>query len=87
MVEIIIERGKEKMELAELKTLSCCPSQYNMAPARPSNRVHVRAGQESQCPHSSVQEEDQEGRQAVWRDTCGWGGESEKECGGLREGF
>ena len=41
--EIVREKGETKMELAELKTLSCCLARSNMAPPLLGNRFHVRA--------------------------------------------
>ena len=43
LLEVTSERGAKTMELAELKTISCCPSRYNMAPALPGNQEPVKA--------------------------------------------
>lgn len=43
MLEVTMEGGQKQIEVAELKTLSCCPSCYNMAPTLPGDREHVKA--------------------------------------------
>ena len=43
MLELTSERGVKNMELAELKTLSCCPSRYNMASGVTGDQVIIKA--------------------------------------------
>ena len=43
MMEVTKENRRKQKELAELKVLCCCPSRYNMSPAPPGDRDHVKA--------------------------------------------